>query len=507
MAGEPVAAKGGTHRKFSHPASRPEFAFPPAQDEALGMASFDFDAVVIGGGSAGYAAARTLVDGGAKTAVIDGASQLGGLCILRGCMPTKALLHAAELRHHILQASIWGIRAQSVTVSQTEVLARKDALIEEFAGYRRGQLEDGRFELIRSQARFLNAHTLELGPGRSLSAAHMVIATGSQISRPPIPGLMGTGILTSDDALQLREIPASMAVLGGGAVALEFAQYFSRFGCRVTLIQRSPHVLREADPDVARELETALRLEGIAIHTGTQLLDVEPLGTGGGGPFQITFDQEDAHHALKVDAVFNGLGREPNTEGLHLNNSGIALDGTRIVTNRHQATTVPHLYAAGDCCGPHEIVHLAIQQGEVAARNILKAGSPREMDYRLLTTVVFTDPAVAQVGMTESEAHTQGIPYRVATHPFNDHGKSMILGCKAGFVKLIANSRTGELLGGACVGPQGGELIHEITVALAARMTAAQFAAIPHYHPTLAEIWTYPAEALAEAVRDQGDAQ
>ena len=507
MAGESVAAKGGSRQNFSPPDLRRAVAFPCCPDEGWDMASFDFDAVVIGGGSAGYAAARTLVDGGAKTAVIDGAKQLGGLCILRGCMPTKALLHAAELRHHILQASIWGIHAQSVTVNQAEVLARKDALIEEFARYRRGQLEAGRFELIRSQAHFLNAHTLELGPGRTVSAAHMVIATGSQISRPPIPGLMGAGILTSDDALQLREIPASMAVLGGGAVALEFAQYFSRFGCRVTLIQRSPHVLREADPDVAREVETALRLEGLTIHCGTQRLEVEPLGAGGGGPFQVTFEQGDSRHTLRVDAVFNGLGREPSTEGLQLNNAGIALDGTRIVTNRHQATTVPHLYAAGDCCGPHEIVHIAVQQGEVAARNILKTGSPREMDYRLLTTVVFTDPAVAQVGITESDAHAQGLPYLAATYPFNDHGKSIILGSKAGIVKLIADRRTGELLGGACVGPQGGELIHEITVALAARMTAAQFAAIPHYHPTLAEIWTYPAEELAAAVQGQGDAQ
>ncbi len=465
------------------------------------MSSFDFDAVVVGGGSAGYAAARTLAAGGVRAAVIDGAAELGGLCILRGCMPTKALLQAAELRHNIDQARVWGIHAGPVTLDRNRLFARKDELIAEFAKYRREQLEGGRFELVRSSARFRTPHELELDGGLTVTTAHTIIATGSRISVPPIPGLLEAEPLTSDDALRGPGIPDSVAVLGGGAVALEFAQFFARFGSRVTLIQRGPHVLRDGDPDVAHELEKALRREGITVYTGTRIIGIESsAGPGESRCHRIHFEEGSGSRTVEVAAVFNGLGRQPNVESLNLAAAGIALDGNRIVTNRHQATTVPHIFAAGDCCGPHEVVHIAIQQGEIAARNILQAGSPREMDYRLVTTVVFTDPAVAQVGMTEVEARANGREIKSATHPFNDHGKSMIRGTKDGFVKLIADARTGELLGGACVGPEGGELIHEVIVAMAGRMTAAQFAAVPHYHPTLAEIWTYPAEELAEAI-------
>jgi pyruvate/2-oxoglutarate dehydrogenase complex dihydrolipoamide dehydrogenase (E3) component len=164
-------------------------------------------------------------------------------------------------------------------------------------------------------------------------------------------------------------------------------------------------------------------------------------------------------------------------------------------------TSAPHIYAAGDCTGPHEIVHLAVQQGEIAAHNIVSPASPRQMDYRLLISVVFTEPQVAFVGLTEKEARSHRISYLAASYPFNDHGKSLIMEAKDGFVKLLADPRSGEILGGACVGPAGGELIHEIVAAMAKRMTVRELAVMPHYHPTLAEIWTYPAEELAEKVR------
>jgi len=163
-------------------------------------------------------------------------------------------------------------------------------------------------------------------------------------------------------------------------------------------------------------------------------------------------------------------------------------------------TSAPHIYTGGDCTGPHEIVHIAVQQGEIAAHNITNPGALRRMDYRLLISVVFTEPQVAFVGLTEKEAKAGGVSFLAASYPFNDHGKSLIMEAKDGFVKLLADPKTGEIIGGACVGPAGGELLHEIVAAMAKRMTVRELAVMPHYHPTLAEIWTYPAEELAAEI-------
>jgi len=465
--------------------------FPP-EDPAV--AGFDFDAVVIGGGSAGFAAARTLVAGAARVAVVEGGTEMGGLCILRGCMPTKALLHAAELRQAIREAADWGITAETVSVDPLPLMARKDALIADFAGYRRRQLEEGPWELIRGQALFVDPHTVQIGGDRRVRARHFVIATGSAIApAPSVPGLAECGYLDSDSALRLDRFPASLVMLGGGAVALEFAQFFARLGTQVTVLQRSARLLRGTDPDVADALEAALREEGLAVFTGTQLQEVRR----GDGGVRVRFEQGGESRTVSAEAVFHAMGRRPVT-GLGLDAASVALDTSGLIrTNARQQTSASHIYAAGDCCGPHEIVHVAIQQGETAARNIL--GDSRALDHRLLLSVVFTEPQVATVGWGEVAAREAGEDILTASYPFNDHGKSMILGVRHGFVKLIARRRTGEILGGACVGPQGGELIHEILVAMAARMTAGELAALPHYHPTLAEIWTYPAEEIAGA--------
>lgn len=453
----------------------------------------DIDAVVVGAGSAGYAAARTLAGGGMRVAVVEGARDLGGLCILRGCMPTKALLHAAELRHGIDAARAWGIEAGPVRVDMQALLARKDALIADFAGYRRRQLEDGRFQLLRGAARFEDAHTLHVEGHGPLTAGRFVVATGSVMAPPPIPDLAALGCLDSDAALRLDRVPASLVVLGGGPVALEFAQYFARLGSRVTVIQRGPHLLSAMDADLGEELARALEREGIRVLTGTRLTGAD----GSPGLRRVRFERAGIAEAVEAEAVFNGLGRRPATSGLGLERAGVRLRASgHVECDATQRTSAPHIYAAGDCCGPLEVVHVAIQQAEVAARNLLSGDGREEMDDRCRLVGVFTEPGVAVAGMGEREAQRQGRQVKVARYPFNDHGKSMILGCQEGFVKLVADAGSGEILGGACVGPQACELIHEVVVALAARMTAAQLARVPHYHPTLSEIWTYPAEEL-----------
>ena len=466
---------------------------------------FDFEVAVVGGGSGGYAAARTVAAAGLKTVVIEGGEEVGGLCILRGCMPTKALLHAAEVMHLVSHPETFGIRTEGVTFDFAKVMARKNAMIKDFADYRVQQLNSGKFEFIRAQASFENAYTLELKAlsdsnaatkNRKITARNFVIATGSRIAPSPLPQLNEVGFLTSDSALQLSRLPRSIIVLGGGAVSLEFAQFFARFGVKTTLIQRSPHVLHEMDTDAAKAIEDVFRREGITVYTGTKLTDARKLG----GSKEIFFEHDGETKRVLADEIFFGLGRVPNVESLNLEKVGVELEFGRVKTNAMMQTTAPHVFAAGDCTGLHEIVHIAIQHGETAAHNIAHPNQLRQMDYRLLSEVVFTDPQIASVGLTEKRAHVRNIAYGVASYPFNDHGKSLIMNATDGFVKLLADLQTGEILGGSCVGPMGGELIHEIIAAMAKRMTVQELAAMPHYHPTLAEIWTYPAEELAEQV-------
>ena len=457
------------------------------------MNEFDYDVAILGGGSAGYAAARTAAGAGLKTAVIEGGEEVGGLCILRGCMPTKALLYTAEVMHLASHAGPWGIRAKNVNFDFAKVMARKDALIKDFADYRRQQLAGGKFKFIRANAWFVDTNTVELSNGKKLKAKNFIIATGSSVAPPPLPSLHKVGGLTSDDVLALKRLPKSLIVLGGGAIACEFAQFFARFGVKVTLIQRSGHILREFDTDAGIELEKVFRSEGIQVFTGTRLVEARHKGK----LKTVSFEHDRKTVSVSAEEILFALGRVPNTAALGLAKAGVATERGRIVANDLMQTSAPHIYAAGDCTGPHEIVHLAVQQGEIAAYNIAHASAPRRMDYRLLIAVVFTEPQVAFVGLTEKEAKIRGISYLAASYPFNDHGKSLIMEAKDGFVKLLAQPESGKILGGACVGPMGGELIHEIVAAMAKRMTVHELAMMPHYHPTLAEIWTYPAEELA----------
>jgi pyruvate/2-oxoglutarate dehydrogenase complex dihydrolipoamide dehydrogenase (E3) component len=456
---------------------------------------FDFDVAIVGGGSAGYAAAKIVAGANLKTIVIEGGEEAGGLCILRGCMPTKALLYAAEVFHLAKNPEPWGIHAGKVSFDFKKVMARKNALIRDFADYRVRQLGSGKFKFVRASAKFLNAHTLRLNNGKKVTAKNFVIATGSKVAPSPLPQLNEAGYITSDGALALKRLPKSLIVLGGGAVACEFAQFFARFGAKITLIQRSPHILHGFDGDAATVVEKVFQREGIKLFTGTKLLDARRKGK----LKTVSFEQRGKTIFVSAEEILFALGRVPDTDSLDLENAGVKTGRGRILANEFMQTSAPHIYTAGDCAGPHEIVHIAVQQGEIAGQNIVQRNS-KKIDYRLLISVVFTEPQLAFAGLTEKEAKARGIPFLTASYPFNDHGKSLIMEAKDGFVKLLANPKTGQILGGACVGPAGGELIHEIVATMAKRMTVHELAVLPHYHPTLAEIWTYPAEELSAKI-------
>ena len=466
--------------------------------------SDSYEFVIIGGGSAGYAAARTAVDLGLKTAVIDSAETLGGLCILRGCMPSKSLIESANRNITLRRAEEFGLSASNIAVHPEKIRARKRTLIDDFASYRQGQLQDGRFDLLRGRASYIDANTIKValndGGEQTITAATSLVASGSQISRPPIEGIEDAGYLVSDDVLDSAELPESIIVLGGGAIALEMAHYYEGLGVKTTVIQRSPQVLKTIDEDVAKALEGAFVDRGIELYTDTSLTRVAVED----GKKVVYFDHHGEPRSASADEILQALGRHPNTEGLGLEAAGVDLNGRHIGTDEHQATSAPNIFAAGDVAGPHEVVHIAIEQGEAAATNAaihlgkLDSDNQATISYELKLFGVFTEPQVANVGLGEREAKAAGIDAIAATYPFDDHGKSMVLGETHGFVKLIAERSSGRLIGGAVVGPEASELIHEVVVALRYGATAAEFARIPHYHPTLSEIWTYPAEDLAD---------
>ena len=464
--------------------------------------SYDF--IVIGGGSAGYAGAATAAGLGLRVAVIEGGTDVGGLCILRGCMPSKTLLESGHRAEAIRAAGEFGLRAEYLGADGAAIRARKRRLIAEFADYRRGQLESGRFEFIRGSASFADAQHVEVrlcdGGLRRLEGRAFLIATGSVITAPPIPGLAETGFLTSDHVLDANRIPESVIVLGGGAIALELASFYAGVGSRVTLIQRSAQVLKETDADVAEALVEAMEKRGVRIFRDTALREVRREG----GKKRVDFTHEGREESVEADEILCALGRKPNLDGLALERAAVAIRNGRIEADAGQRCGAAHVFAAGDVCGPHEVVHIAIQQGELAARNAARVlgklgGEMETIDYALKLFAVFTHPQVASVGLTERECAEQGIAFAAAKYLFADCGKAMVRGETDGFVKLIVARDTRRILGAACVGPEASELIHEITVAMHFRATAGDLARVPHYHPTLSEIWTYPAEELASS--------
>lgn len=482
----------------------------------------EYDFISLGGGSAGYAAARTARALGLKTAVVEGGREVGGLCILRGCMPSKTVIESANRFLTLRRAAEFGLRADNIRVVESEILARKRRVVKEFADYRHGQLERGGFDFIRGNARFTGPHTLEIFPADNapdgtpgepfleIEARSAVIATGSRTACPPIPGLDEVDHWTSDDALELPTLPRTLIVLGAGAIGLEAAHHLSGLGVGVTVIQRSGHILKEADSDVSGALEGALTARGVRFYCGSKIIHVERDTETGGK--RVWFERDGEKLSVVADQILCALGRQPNTGNLGLELAGVELDKKGGITTdpgqRAAGVDGGHLFAAGDVCGPYEIVHLAIQQGEIAARNAARmlgklSGEPEAMDYRLRLFALFTEPQVATLGMTEREAAGRGLAVRSAKYAFADHGKAIVRGETDGFVKLIAAEadspefRAGEIVGASAVGPEASEIIHEITVAMHFRATALDLVRVPHYHPTLSEIWTYPAEELA----------
>ena len=453
---------------------------------------------MIGGGSAGYHAASTASSAGLRVGLIESAERFGGLCILRGCMPTKTLLRSAEIAQLVRESDQLGIRSSSPSVDWPAVRQRKDELVEEFASYRQVSAEKlANVEIIRGRAEFLGPDSIEVG-GQVLNAPKFAVTTGSEIAIPPLPGLEDVGYIDSDEAQTLDRLPESLLVIGGGAVALEFAQLFLRLGVAVTVVQRSAHVLSGMDSAIGIALAGYLEREGMTVVTETDILGFERAPDG---RKQVRVNTPSGERTFAAQEILIALGRRPATRGLGLDRAGVDTDRGWILVNTRMQTSNPNIYAAGDCIGPEvgplQVVHTAVQQGQIIGNNVAER-KPQEFDLRVVPQAVFTDPSVGVVGLSEVEARDRHSSVIVAQETFEDQGKALTMGQNKGLVKMVADGVTGELLGVHVLGPEAADLIHEAVVAMHYRATVDDFARIPHLHPTLAEIMVDPAEELAE---------
>jgi len=457
---------------------------------------FDFDLCVIGAGSAGYSAAVTARNLGKTVVFIDGPGPQAGLCILRGCMPSKTLLRSAEVADAVRRAPEAGVMAGEPAIDFGRVMERKRRIIKGFADYRIEGIQS--FPIVAGAARFVDRDTAQAGD-RRIRAARFIIATGSVITIPTLPGIAETGYVTSDDVLELDALPESVVVLGGGPTACELAQYLARLGVDTTVLQRSDTLLSGEDADVGSALRSALEREGIKIVTGAKLVKAEKSAKGK----IVRYEHVGHAHSVEAREIFAAHGRHANVDGLDLEAAGIEYDHKGIVVDANLRTTNPGVYAVGDVrYDSSQLVHVAVYEGQLAAANAF-GSSPTAADYSLQgARAIFTEPQVAVAGLTERECAARGRYFAVARYPFDDLGKAIATDKTEGFIKVLADA-DGTMLGVTIVGAEASDLIHEAIALLHFKANVRDVMAMPHLQPTLAEIITYPAEELLERLENE----
>jgi dihydrolipoamide dehydrogenase len=437
-----------------------------------------FDVVVIGGGPGGYVAALRAAQLGARTAVVE-KDRLGGTCLVRGCIPTKALLQSSELYSLAKAGAPFGLVAGQVGFDWGVAQKRKTAVVDQLVKGVEGLLKAGGVTMIKGNARLAGRGVVDVS-GDQLQAKDIVIATGSGIARIPLKGAELT--IDSDQVLELREVPRRLAVIGGGVVGMEFAALFAALGSKVTVLEMLPQVLPMVDSDLVAVYTKHLASLGGEIHTDSKVAEVAKSN----GALQVRFSTGAEGGAVDADQVLLAVGRVPYTEGLDADKAGVKLERGRVVVDQHLRTTAQGVWAIGDVIGGIMLAHVASYEGVCAAENI--AGhADRIPDYHAAPNCVYTEPEIAHVGLGEREAKEKGIEVRVGRFPFAASGRALTLGQSEGFVKVVADAGSGKLLGAHIIGPRATDLIAEATLAVQNGLTLEQIDLTIHAHPTLPE--------------------
>jgi dihydrolipoamide dehydrogenase len=441
--------------------------------------------VVIGGGPGGYVAAIRAAQLGAKVTLIE-KDELGGTCLNWGCIPTKALLRGVELLESLEASKDFGIHVGEVSVDFSKLMARKDRAVKTLVSGVSGLMKSNGIEVIKGKARLISPQNMEVIDEKqqklAFQAQKIIIATGSVSADLPIPGAKLPGVIDSNGALQLTQVPESMVIIGAGPIGLEFGTIYAALGARVTILEMLPQILPSEDPEVASSLDKSLRRFKIQTLTGCR---VEEIREESEGRRKVVAIAGEGEKTFETQYVLVAVGRGPNVEGLGLEQAGVRFGKKGIEVNEKLETNVPGIYAIGDVTGQWLLAHFAMAQGQVAAENAL--GHEAYMDSRVVPRCVYTLPEVAAVGMTETQAKDAGHELKVGRFPFAANGKATILGERSGLVKIVAETKYDEILGVHIFGPHATDLIGEAVTVMGLEGTAPDMAQAIHPHPTLTE--------------------
>jgi pyruvate/2-oxoglutarate dehydrogenase complex dihydrolipoamide dehydrogenase (E3) component/uncharacterized membrane protein YdjX (TVP38/TMEM64 family) len=457
---------------------------------------YDYNAVVVGAGSAGLVASYIAAVTKAKVALVE-KHRMGGDCLNTGCVPSKALLRSAKLLAQMGRARDWGIAEARASFAFADVMERVTGVIRAIEPHDSAERYAALGVDVRlGTATITSPWTVEVRDAtgaQTLTTRNIVIAAGSRPAVPPLPGLDGAGYVTSDTVWDLREQPRRLVVLGGGPVGCELAQAFARLGSKVTLVEAASRLLTREDADVSALIQERFAAEGIDVRTGCRALRAS--ATAGGRGLHVA--QDGAEVALPFDTLLVALGRVANTEGYGLEALGIRSSAASTVeTNAFLQTKYPNIYACGDVAGPYQFTHVAAHQAWYAAVNALFGSLRRfKADYRAVPWATFTDPQVARVGLNEEEARAAGTPFTVSTYPLDDLDRAIADGEAYGFVKVLTRPGTDVILGATCVGTHAAEIIAEFVLAMTHGLGLRKVLSTIHIYPTFAEANKYAAGA------------
>lgn len=438
--------------------------------------------IIVGGGPGGYVAAIRAAQLGAEVHIIE-KETLGGTCLNVGCIPTKALLHTAKLYHAVQEESHKGLHVDNISLDWPALMANKVTIVKRLVQGVKGLLKAHGVQIHNGRAILQDAHKIQVEGDKSvtLEADIIILASGSVPSKIPVPGATCNGVIDSTAALSLPKVPKSLVIIGGGVIGMEFASLYSSFGTKVTIVEMLPQILPMMDSQIAKRIREKLTEYKVDFMMEAGLKEILPTSEGLSAVVQTAHKS----HEVAGEYILMATGRKANTNNMGLEKVGIQTERGKIVVNEYFATNIPHIYAIGDCNAQMMLAHAASAQGIAAVEYAL--GHRPFYNPKIIPSCIYTIPEAAGVGLTEKEASAQGIAYKMGLFPLMANGKSLIEGCESGLIKLIADKKSGEILGGHIFGPRATDLIAEVALAMNLEATVDELITTIHAHPTMSE--------------------